>query len=92
MLTLPLGCFFDPFIPLIVTAGYASHPFIDCWNGGMQRFYPSRKFFTFVPKCMQFRVGSAGDTLFFVAAVLGLVAFIFTYLPALTSLSGASAR
>lgn len=90
LLTLPFGWFYDPFIPLIITSGYASHPFIDCWNAGMQWFYPLKTNVTFVPKFLRFRVGSSGDTLFFVMGVLGLVVFVFSYLPILTAMDHAS--
>ncbi len=76
---IPLAWMIDPLFPLIFTAGYASHLFIDAWNGGMQWFYPLRKDLTFVPKFFRFRVGSAGDDLFFLLGVWGLILFVFMH-------------
>ncbi|MCA9384656.1 MAG: metal-dependent hydrolase [Candidatus Magasanikbacteria bacterium] len=80
-LSTPLAWFIDPFVPMVLTAGYASHIVIDNWNCGLEFFYPLKKRVTFVPKWMQFRVGSIGDNLLFLLGVFGLVAYILTHLP-----------
>jgi membrane-bound metal-dependent hydrolase YbcI (DUF457 family) len=76
---IPLAFLIDPYFPLVLTAGYASHLVIDSWNGGMQTFFPWKKDVTFVPKLFRFRVGSLGDDLFFLLGIAGLVVFIFSY-------------
>lgn len=78
--TIPLAYFVDPFAPAVFALGYASHLFIDNFNCGMEVFYPLKKRVTFVPRFLQFRVGSAGDQLFLLIGILGLYLYIQRYL------------
>jgi len=64
-----------PLLPFAILFGYASHPFIDAFNAPVQYLYPHKKFFTFIPKWLRFRVGSGPDNFILFLAALGVGAF-----------------
>jgi membrane-bound metal-dependent hydrolase YbcI (DUF457 family) len=70
---------YHPLLPPIIALGYASHPFIDAFNGGVQYLFPYPRFLSFVPRLFRFRVNSNGDHALFFLGALGIVYFFIIH-------------
>ena len=69
---------FQVFLPLAITAGYASHPFIDGFNPqGCEYFYPNKNNYRLIPRFLCVDTGGWADHILFFLGCTGLLALTF---------------
>lgn len=67
-----------PLLPLIITSGYASHPFIDGFNPqGCEYLYPNKNNYRLIPRFLCVDTGGWVDHSLFFFGCLGLMCLLF---------------